>query len=362
MKAAVVNAFGAGFNQEEVEISDPVGQEVLVEVRASGLCHTDLTLSRNNLGWPIPAVFGHELAGVVTAIGPDVTDFTIGDHVVGCLIQHCGRCPNCLASKPFQCRNPGASLRPSAEGSRLQRRGEPLNQGFGLGGFAEQALVHQNQLVTVPASVPFPQAALLGCGVVTGAGAVINSAQVQAGDSVVIIGAGGVGLNAVSGAQIAGATRIVAIDVQDGKLEKAQTFGATDVINSTALDPVAAVLELTEGGADHVFDFVGIQSVTEQALAMLSVGGGLYLVGMELAGTQFNVDIFSTVSRQRKIQGVRMGSSNFKHDIPMFADLYLQGRMNLDDLVSRQISLDEIDAGYESLKDSTTVRVVVTSF
>jgi S-(hydroxymethyl)glutathione dehydrogenase/alcohol dehydrogenase len=237
-----------------------------------------------------------------------------------------------------------------------------LFQGFGLGGFAEQALVHENQLVVVPNEMPFAQAALLGCGVVTGAGSVLNTANVSAGDTVVIFGAGGVGLNAVSGARIAGASRIVAIDIQQKRLDAARRFGATDVINSTETDPVEAVRELLPGGADHVLDFVGLKSVAEQGLAMLGTGGGLYLVGVSKPEVDISLNIFGAIARQKRVLAVNFGSTNAKRDIPMYAQLYLQGRMNLDDLVSKRIALRDVNDGYAALKEGSLNRIVVTSF
>jgi S-(hydroxymethyl)glutathione dehydrogenase/alcohol dehydrogenase len=237
-----------------------------------------------------------------------------------------------------------------------------LFQGFGLGGFAERALIHENQLAIVPKELPFPQAALLGCGVVTGAGSVLNTANVSAGDTVVIFGAGGVGLNAVSGARIAGASRIVVIDVQAKRLDEAKRFGATDIIDSTKTKPVEAVRDLLPGGADHVFDFVGLKAVAEQGLAMLGVGGGLYLVGVARPDVEIGLNIVSAIGGQQRVQGVNFGSTNAKRDIPMYAQLYLQGRMNLDDLVSRKISLRDVNDGYAALKTGSLTRVVVTSF
>ena len=214
----------------------------------------------------------------------------------------------------------------------------------------------------MPETLPFAQAALLGCGVVTGAGSVLNTANVSAGDTVVVIGAGGVGLNAVSGARIAGASKIVVIDVQPKRLEEARRFGATDVLDSTKTKPVEGVRELLSGGADHVFDFVGLKAVTEQGLAMLGVGGGLYLVGVARPDVEVGVNIVDAIGGQKRVQGVNFGSTNFKHDIPMYAELYLQGRMNLDDLVSKTIALREVNEGYAALKDGSLTRVVVTSF
>jgi S-(hydroxymethyl)glutathione dehydrogenase/alcohol dehydrogenase len=244
----------------------------------------------------------------------------------------------------------------------LSRNGVGLFQGFGLGGFAEQALIHENQLAVVPKEIAFAQASLLGCGVVTGAGSVLNTANVSAGESVVIFGAGGVGLNAISGARIAGASRIVVIDVQQKRLDAARRFGATDIIDSTKSKPVEAVRDLLPGGADHVFDFVGLKLVAEEGLGMLGVGGGLYLVGVSKPEVDISVNIFDAIGGQKRVQGVNFGSTNAKRDIPMYAELYLQGRMNLDDLVSKKISLSDVNDGYTALKDGSLNRVVVTSF
>lgn len=361
MKALVVNALGRGFDFEDVDIAAPLGREVLVDVQASGLCHTDLLFATHDIV-PLPAVLGHEVAGIVTAVGPDVAQIRVGDHVVGSLAQSCGACARCLSGRPFQCRYPEATLRRPNNPPRLSRNGVGLFQGFGLGGFAERALVHENQLAAVPNEIPFAQAALLDCGVVTGAGSVLNTANVSAGDSVVIFGAGGVGLNAVSGARIAGASRIVVIDIQEKRLEAARRFGATDVIDSTKTKPVEAVREFLKGGADHVFDFVGLKAVAEQGLAMLGAGGGLYLVGVAKPEVDISVNIFDAIGGQKRVVGVNFGSTNAKRDIPMYAELYLQGRMNLDDLVSRKISLREVNEGYAALKDGSLNRVVVTSF
>src|SRR5712664_199384 len=361
MKALVLNALGRGFDFEDVDIAAPIGREVLVDVQASGLCHTDLLFATHDFV-PMPSVLGHEIAGVVAEVGPDVAQIRVGDHVVGSLAQSCGACARCLSGRSFQCKHPELTLRRPSDAPRLSRNGLGLFQGFGLGGFAERALIHENQLAVVPRELPFAQAALLGCGVVTGAGSVLNTANVSAGDTVVVFGAGGVGLNAVSGARIAGASRIVVIDIQPRRLDEAQRFGATDVIDSTKTKPVEAVRDLLPGGADHVFDFVGLKSVAEQGLAMLSVGGGLYLVGVSKPEVNLDLNVFDAIGGQKRVQGVNFGSTNFKRDIPMYAGLYLQGRMNLDDLVSKKIALRDVNDGYVALKDGSLNRVVVTSF
>ena len=361
MKALVLNALGRGFDLDEVDIASPTGREVLVDVQASGLCHTDLLFATHDIA-PTPSVLGHEVAGIVAALGPDVTQVHVGDRVVGSLAQVCGGCARCLSGRPFQCLHPESTLRRPGESPRLSRGGIGLFQGFGLGGFAERALIHENQLAVVPKEMPFAQAALLGCGVVTGAGAVLNTANVKPGESVVTFGAGGVGLNAVSGARLAGAARIVVIDIQPKRLDAARGFGATDVIDSTTSKPVEVVRDLLPGGADHVFDFVGLKMVAEEGLAMVAVAGALYLVGVAKPEVDVSLNIFGAIGGQKRVVGVNFGSTNAKRDIPMYAQLYLQGRMNLDDLVSKRIALREVNDGYAALKDGTLNRVVVTSF
>ncbi|MFC9840214.1 zinc-binding dehydrogenase [Rhodococcus sp. NPDC127530] len=361
MKAVVVNEFGGGFHTEEVTIDDPIGMEVLLDVKASGLCHSDMSVANYDLGYPVPAVFGHEVAGVVTKVGADVSDFSAGDHVVGSLIQYCGHCMNCLDGRSHQCLHPEATLRAAGQAPRLTRTGADVTQGFGLGGFAQQALVHSNQLVKISREMPFPQAALLGCGGLTGTGAVLNTAEVQVGESVVIVGAGGVGLHAINGAVIAGASPIIVIDVNDTKLDKAKQFGATHLINSTRTDAVAAVQEITGTGADYVFDFVGIGAVQEQGIAMLAKGGGLYVVGVT-PGQTMTVDGYDLLQGQKTITGIYMGSGVLQRDVPRYVDMYLSGRIQLDSLVSKEISLEEVAEGYASLEDPSITRVVITKF
>ncbi|MDF9868924.1 zinc-binding dehydrogenase [[Kitasatospora] papulosa] len=364
VRAAVVEAVGAGFTLRDIDIAAPEGREVLVEVRASGLCHTDLTVATQALAdFPPPVVLGHEVAGVVVATGSRSREFTVGDHVVGCLVQWCGDCPACLDGRVYQCGRPGTTLRdPGTQGPRLSHGGRPVTQGMGLGGFAGRALVHENQLTAVPRGLPFAQAALLGCGVLTGAGSVLNGARVRPGESVAVIGVGGVGLNAIGAARIAGASPIIAVDVRDGVLRRARAFGATDVVNSASTDAVSVVRELTGGGVRHALDVVGVAATAEQALRMTALGGGVHLVGLAAGRAHLKLSLPRLLLEQKRIQGLVMGSGDPRRDIPRYADLYLRGRMNLDDLVSRRIGLHEIDAGYAALRDPDVARVVITSF
>ena len=363
MKAAVVDTVGAGFKISEVELDQPQGREVLIDVRASGLCHTDLTIATQDVGvFPMPVLCGHEVAGVVADTGPQVTEFKAGDRVAACLVQSCGTCAVCLAGRPYQCPRAAALMRDADQAPRITRAGEPVTQAFGLGGFAARALIHENQLVKIPAEMPFPQAALLGCGVVTGAGAVLNTARIRAGETVAIIGAGGVGLNAVTAASLVGAERVIAIDIYDATLQKARHFGATDVINSATVGSAEAVRDLLPAGVDGVFDFVGLSEVTTQALKMLRVGGTLYLIGVSSPDSQLTVNLVDAVLKQPRVVGVNTGSTNFKRDIPLYSRLYLDGRFELDALVSAEISLGQIESGYQQLADPDVSRVVITRF
>ena len=259
MKAAVLDGVGQPFQVQDIDICGPTGREVLIDVRASGLCHSDMHVAQTHVGFPMPAVLGHEVAGVVAEIGPDVTEFRVGDHVVSSPIHSCGHCRGCLTGRPYQCRHPQETQRTPDQDPRLSRNGEALTQFIGVGGFAEQVIVHENTVVSVSSDIPFDRAALLGCGVVTGAGAAINSARIRPGDTVAVIGCGGVGLNVIQGAALAGARRIIAIDLQPGKLELAKVFGATDASSQAEGDSVQAVKDLSGGGVTCAFEVIGLK-------------------------------------------------------------------------------------------------------
>ncbi|QIK62028.1 zinc-binding dehydrogenase [Leucobacter viscericola] len=362
MKAMVARALGAGWVEEDIRIADPLDNEVLVDVKASGLCGSDFMEMSHGVMHQPPVVLGHEIAGVVAKVGSSVTTLKVGDHVAGCLVQFCGKCARCLSGDVGLCRNPEEAVRPAGESPRLSdANGKPLDQGMALGGFAQQVLAHENMLVKIPNEMPFPQAAVLGCSVITGTGAVLNAAKVERGEIVAIIGAGGVGLNVISGALLAGASKIIAIDLNDATLATAKKFGATHVINSGETDPVEAVKELTGGfGVRYAFDVVGIPATVRQGYDMLDRGGTLYQIGM--GGNSFELDSMPNIFGRKAIQGVFMGSGVPKRDIAALVDLYVDGRLNLDDLISEEISLSDLNEGYTRLKDPQVNRVVVTDF
>lgn len=359
MRAAVINEIGAGFQIEDVSIDEPMGAEVLVEVRAAGLCHSDYSLATIDRGRALPMLVGHEMSGVVVAVGPDAHDLAVGDHVIGTQIQACGLCRACSAGKPYQCSNPGALSRPADAAPRLRQQDRAVSS-FGLGAFAEYALVHQNQLVRVPEEIPFAQAAILGCATATGVGSVLNAARVCASESVVVIGLGGVGLNVLSGARIAGARQIIGIDLQPEKLELAERFGATHALNGADPNLRERIFDITDGGADHAFEVIGFEETQRQAIDSTRVGGSVHFIGIPRSNP-FELSVMADLLvGQRSLNGIYMGASDMRRDIPYYCDLYIQGRLNLDDLIAQEISLDQINSAYEQQSSGAIARSVIS--
>jgi S-(hydroxymethyl)glutathione dehydrogenase/alcohol dehydrogenase len=307
--------------------------------------------------YPTPAVLGHESAGIVEAVGSDVTYVKPGDHVITCLSVFCGQCDFCQAGKPNLCTKE-ATRRPFDKPQRLSKDGAPVFQFLDLSSFAEQMLVHEGAIVKIRDDMPLDRAALIGCGVTTGLGAVFNTARVQPGETVVVIGAGGIGLNCIQGARIAGAGRIIAVDRIELKLKLAEQFGATDLVDASAGDPVMQVHQLTGGGVHHAFEAIGLKQTAEQAFAMLRRGGTATVIGMIPIGQTVEVPGFELLY-EKKLQGSNMGSNRFRVDMPRYVDLYLQGRLKLDELVSARIGLDEINEGFEAMKAGEVARSVV---
>ena len=367
MRAAVLDAIGEVPKVREIDVAEPSGDEVLVKVAAAGICHSDLTAVTVGFGEPLPLVPGHEVAGEVVAVGPGVVGLTAGDHVVACEVEHCGYCTNCVRGRPQFCRNAASTHRAAADGPALSENGRSVHQMAHVGGFAEYMLVHRNVLARVPAEVPWDKAAVLGCAVATGAGAAINTAGVRVGDTVAVVGCGGVGLSAIQGAAIAGARRVIAVDINPAKTGLALKFGATHVVDASQADPVEAVKELAGGyGVDYALDTAGLPATEQQAYRMVAEGGTFLVVGIPRPGTRFDVDVLGDLMdlgrRGVAIRPVYMGSTNVKVDIGLYAELYLQGRFNLDDLVSGRVALGELDKGFELLRSGTVARAVITDF
>ncbi len=359
MKAAVLESAPGELVIDEITVAKPQGQEVLVQTLASGLCHSDLHVMEGLLPSALPSVMGHEAAGLVEAVGPDVVGLEPGDLVVSCLTMFCGHCGPCRAGRSYLCTN-RRSLASRSDGSaRLSRGDESVRPFAGLGGFAEMMLVHNNAVVKVPKELPPDMGALLGCGVLTGIGSVIRGAEVKPGSTVAVVGCGGIGLNIVQGAQLAGASRIIAVDLHDEKLALAATFGATDSVNATSANPVEAVLELTGGGVDYAFEAIGLPATARQAFDMVAPGRDAYLVGVPPAGAGIELPGTAMTLQAKGIKGLFMGMSRFTDDIPLLADLYMQGRIKLDELVSATISIEDVNKGYEVMKGGTEARSVI---
>lgn len=357
MKAAVLWEPHAPMTIEDIQIGKPGPREVLVRTSFAGVCHSDLHFSDGVIPHPMPLVPGHESAGVVEAVGSDVSYVKPGDHVVTCLSVFCGGCPQCVTGHPNLCESVDVKL-PAGKAERMWQNGKLMHQFANLSSFAEQMLVHENAIVKIDRDVPLDRAALVGCGVLTGCGAVFHAARVKAGSAVAVIGCGGVGLSVINGAVLAGASRIIAIDMLDSKLDLARKIGATDTINVAGQDPVEAVMDLTGGGVPYSFEALGLKKTAEQAFAMLKPGGVATILGMFPPGMKLELAA-STFIKDRRIQGSSMGSNQFRVDIPYLLDFYKQGRLQLDYLISSKISLGQINEAFANLRTGGTVRQII---
>lgn len=358
MKAAVLHTINQPLAIEDVILQKPGPREVLIRTKVAGLCHSDLHFMEGLYPHPLPAVLGHESAGVVEQVGADVTYVKPGDHVVTCLSVFCGTCDNCATGRTVICTNTDVKMLPGQSKRLSWKGGEPMHQFLNLSSFAEQMLVHENAIVKIRREMPLDLAALIGCGVITGYGAVVNTAKVVAGETVAVIGCGGVGMAAINGAAIAGAGRIIAIDTNPAKLQLATKLGATDLINPKDGDPVEQVKNLTNGGVQHAFEVLGSKKTAEQAFQMLAVGGTATIVGMVPFGEKIELHGFDFL-RERKIQGSSMGSNHFRVDMPRLIDFYMRGKLHLEDWISAKLKLSEINEGFANMKAGKTLRSVV---
>jgi S-(hydroxymethyl)glutathione dehydrogenase/alcohol dehydrogenase len=359
MKAAVLRENARAMEIEDILISKPKEQEVLIRVVASGLCHSDLHIIDGQIPFALPAVLGHEVAGIVEQVGDNVKRVKPGDHVIVCLTFHCGHCEQCESGHTNRCA-PAEAKRTAEEESRLIAGSTGLNQFCNIAGFAEQVLVHESGCVAVRRDLPFDVAAVIGCGVTTGVGAAMHSANVQPGETVAIIGCGGVGLSAINGAAIAGAGRIIAIDRVPSKLEKAKIFGATDGIDASLGRVVEQVMELTGGkGVDHAIECIGRKDTIEDGINMLGKGGVTTLVGVTGTGVKVELSPLVMIGGERRVQGSMMGGVRTVIDIPRYADFYMQGRLKLDELISQRLTLSQVNKGFEDMKKGEVARSVI---
>lgn len=361
MKAAVLNQIPGELIVEEVTIDKPGPGEVLIQTLHAGLCHSDLHFMEGHWETKLPAVMGHESSGIVQAIGDDVTYVKPGDRVVTCLSLFCGKCNQCLTGHPNRCQNLHSVSRARDAAPRLTNEaGKPLAQFARLGGFAEEMLVHENAVAKVHDDMPLDKASLIGCGVTTGVGAVFRTARMEPGSTVVVFGCGGIGLSALQGARIAGAGRIFAVDVTEEKLELAKVLGATDVINGAEVDPVAAVREATSGEmADYSFECIGLKKTAEQAWAVAGMGGTAVIVGMMPFDAKVEIPGYEIFMQEKTLKGSMMGSNVFRRDIPQYMNMYLDGRLMLDEMVSQHIDLDQINDGYAAMQRREGTRTII---
>jgi len=365
VRAAVLPAVGQPLEiRDDVEVEDPHPGEVQVRIAASGVCHSDLSARDGVMLMPTPVVLGHEGAGVVERVGQGVTRVRPGDHVLVSWVPQCGACYYCERRQGHLCEKAMITL--SAGGlldgtTRLRSAGRPLHQMAASGTFAELTVVPETGVVRLPDDLDLKLAALLGCSVLTGVGAVLNTAQVAAGDTVAVVGCGGVGLNVIQGARIAGAARIIAVDTNTSKLALAASFGATHAVDASSVDAVSGVMALTEQrGADVAFEVVGLQPTIDQAVAMTRRGGHAVLVGVPALDTTVAVPaFFGMVLAGKTISGCWYGSSNICEDVPRLIRLYRAGRLDLEGLVSRTIRLDDVNEALEALGTGDLARSVI---
>jgi alcohol dehydrogenase len=347
----------------EVLALDPPGRdEVLVRIVAAGLCHSDLSVINGSRPRPLPMALGHEAAGVVVKAGPGVGDLAAGDHVVLAFVPSCGHCLPCASGKPALC-EPGAAANAGgvllSGDVRLHGGGEPVHHHLGCSAFADHAVVSRRSLIRIDPEIPLEHAALFGCAVLTGVGAVVNTAGVQPGQSVAVIGLGGVGLAAVLGAAAAGAAQIIAVDLSDDKLRLARELGATAAVNAADADAAEQVRALTSGGVDFAFEFAGVVSALESACAMTRRGGTTVTASLPPPDAALSVNIVKLVVEERAIKGSYIGTCVPVRDIPRYIALYKQGKLPVDRLLSDIITLDGINSGFDRLHRGEVARLVV---
>lgn len=355
IKAAVCHQFGTPLRIETVELRAPNEAEVEVKLGAVAVCHSDISYAEGAWGGTLPAVYGHEAAGLITKIGKGVIGLCVGDHVVVTMVRACGRCSPCGSGRPSICE----AVYDKDNGPLSTEDGGVLEHGLNCGAFAEKVVVDHSQVVKIPDHVSFDVAALLACGVITGIGAVVNSANVRPGQDVVVIGAGGVGLNTIQGSRLAGARRIIAIDMTEEKLQVAREFGATDGILATEVKPWKAAKAVLGRGADAVFVTVGAIPAYDTASRYLAYGGQIVVVGMPKSGEKSYYEPVLMSAVGQGLIGSKLGDVVIKRDIPWMVDLYHQGRLKLDELISKRFTLEQINDAFIDTKSGSARRNII---
>ncbi|MEY3358128.1 MAG: hypothetical protein RIR87_1187 [Actinomycetota bacterium] len=358
MKAAVFREVLQPQTIEDIELDAPKGREILVRNVAAGICHSDLLFFEGTWDHPIPTILGHEVAGIVEAVGPEVTSVKIGDHIIGCAGGPCYECRYCVMGRPIICINRSHD-RPASDTPRIRCNGAKIHQYGQLSGFAESMLIHEHACAVIPKEIPLHLASIIGCGVATGLGAVFNTARVEPGASVVVTGVGGVGLNSIQGARIAGASKIIAVDISTDNLTLAEKLGATHLVNAAQVNAVEAVREITKGGADYVIETSGSAKVAETSFDMLGEGAVLTLVGLPPHGTKIAFDMTKFIPSEMSVRGCHVGSLRPRIDLPRYCEMYLTGALDLESLVTQTYSLPQINDGFARLTKGTKGRGVV---
>ena len=359
MKAAIFHGPNQKLTIEDVEVDKPQDREVLIKTVASGVCHSDLHFIDGFYPYPAPAILGHEAAGIVEEVGRQVSYVKPGDHVIACLSVFCGYCEQCMSGHPNRCANKAATQRNPADKPRLSQKGKPIFQFLDVSSYCEKMLLHENAIVKIREDIPLDRAALVGCGVTTGVGAVLRTAKVEPGSTVAVFGAGGVGLAAIQGAKIAGARMIIAVDKFESKLAMAKRLGATHAVDASSSDPVDEIRKLTGGGVDYSFEAIGLKTAAEQAFYSLKPGGTATVIGMIPVGQKVEMDGYMFLT-ERKLQGSNMGSNRFRIDMPQYLDFYLQGRLNLDDMISKRDKLENVNEAFRAMKAGEVARTVLS--
>jgi NDMA-dependent alcohol dehydrogenase len=352
-KAVVCREINAPVTVEEIIVEPPRYGEVMIKLAACGVCHSDLSATNGTIPFPPPVVLGHEGAGRIVAVGEGVSDYKVGDHVVSSFVSMCGKCRYCQTGRPQLCDQAAKAAISLPDGTVRTRdlAGNRLNVFSGCGVMAEYATLHIDNVVKVDQQMPLDKAALIGCGVMTGYGAAVNTAKVDPGSITVIFGCGGVGLNAIQGCAIAGARMIVAVDTSDAKLQAAREFGATHVINSAAEEnPVKAIIRLTEGGADYAFECVGLGAIAAQAYGVLRKGGTAVVVGVANQKDMTSIRTATLTFGEKTLTGSYFGSARPREDFPRLIGLYRTHRLKLDELISRTYTIDEAPQAFADMQ------------
>jgi S-(hydroxymethyl)glutathione dehydrogenase / alcohol dehydrogenase len=358
VKAAVLIEAGKPLQIEQINISNPGPHEVLIRTAACGLCHSDLHFIEGTYPHPLPAIPGHEAAGIVEAVGSEVRTVKVGDAVVTCLSAFCGHCEYCVTGRMSLCLG-GETRRKADEAPRLTRPdGSLVNQMLNLSAYAEMMLIHEHACVAINPDMPLDKASVIGCAVTTGAGTIFNACKVTPGETVAVIGCGGVGLATINAAKIAGAGRIIAADPIPEKRALAMKLGATDVVDAMADDAAAQILELSKGGVDHAIEAVGRPASGELAVKSLKRGGTATILGMMPLQHSVGLSAMELLSG-KKLQGAIMGGNRFPVDIPRLVDFYLRGLLDLDSIISETIPLERINEGFEQMKRGDAARSVI---